>query len=429
MKYRHILIILIQVSAFAAMSKPLDSRSYGMGGVGVSHSPLRTAMFHNPAVMSLNYKKNSAFKDVIEIQLPAVDVEAEKMEKIIADSNAFSKNLKALNRIADLNINLINENLRELKDVSKSLEGLRKVNFSRIEAGITTSFGQYTDFTSYAIGIQRHYDFMLIPSINKNEEDPETLMNKMKTGTNRIDSNIFLLFKEETDYNFSFSNPLKLSNSGQNRVHFGIGLKFQTTLIGSYFPDINNTDDNSKDVISNDMIGFYRERIKGAHKYNNINFDLGLVYEAHPLVNIGLMIKNLVPQSHKIEKKEDLELDYTITPQPILGISFVHSAINLNAEIDLYPKRNYENIEGTVGNIKDDIDDEQFIRVGFETSYTQLFSFRAGYKVNLYAPEGQKSSFAVGFGIKPISVIGLDFGAQIRDIDNVGAAFELNLRY
>ncbi|MDH5359270.1 MAG: conjugal transfer protein TraF [Gammaproteobacteria bacterium] len=113
------------------------------------------------------------------------------------------------------------------------------------------------------------------------------------------------------------------------------------------------------------------------------NIDAGMVVEVAELVNVGLVVKNIIPLSIPVGAQT-----ISLQPQVRGGVAFRTRAYTLGMDLDLAPNQPLLSGGAT-----------QYMIIGTEMNANNMFQVRMGYRTDLL--NSNDTNYTFGFGLSP----------------------------
>ncbi|PSW09171.1 hypothetical protein C9J01_21320 [Photobacterium rosenbergii] len=368
-------IAMAFLSLSAAASNTLsDTRSVGMGGVGVASANYLSASFHNPALATQN-KTHDRFGMI----LPVVGARVFDGDDLHDRVDDFQ----------DLN------DLLAVNPGNKVLEAqwraaLLDLDNERIDAdanvGMVIAIPNRVVSTNFFVS--SHATAILTTDIDENDLNNNEIKNSNAQG----------VVGGTVDIGFTFAKEFIFLDRD---LSLGISPKFQQLLAYNYQDNIDTFDDDDFDF-SSDYVD------KSA-----FNADLGAAYALSRNVMLGLSAQNLFSQSLKTNISNGVQATYEVKAQYTAAVAYNHPRFTVAADVDLNSNQPF----------KEKSYKTQFARIGLEADAWRFAQLRLGYIHSMtdYADD----LITAGIGLKPFGKFGLDIAALYGDEDNYGASAQL----
>ncbi|MDV5168157.1 conjugal transfer protein TraF [Photobacterium rosenbergii] len=365
-------IAMAFLSLSAAASNTLsDTRSVGMGGVGVASANYLTASFHNPALATQNQTH-----DRFGMILPVVGARVYDGDDLHDRVDDFQ----------DLNDQIASN--PDLEDQWRA--ALLDLDNERIDgdANVGMVIAIPNRVVSSNFFVSSHVTAILTTDIDESDLENNEIVNSNAQGVVGGTVDIGLTFAKE----FIFLD---------RDLSLGISPKFQQILAYNYQDNIDTFDDDDFDF-SSDYVD------KSA-----FNADLGAAYALSRNVMLGLSAQNVFSQSLKTNISNGTQATYEVKAQYTAAVAYNHPRFTVAADVDLNSKQPF----------KEKSYKTQFARIGLEADAWRLAQLRLGYIHSMtdYADD----LFTAGIGLKPFGKFGLDIAALYGDEDNYGASAQL----
>lgn len=365
-------IAMAFLSLSAAASNTLsDTRSVGMGGVGVASANYLTASFHNPALATQNQTH-----DRLGMILPVVGARVYDGDDLHDRVDDFQ----------DLNDQIVSN--PDLEDQWRA--ALLDLDNERIDgdANVGMVIAIPNRVVSSNFFVSSHVTAILTTDIDESDLESNEIVNSNAQGVVGGTVDIGLTFAKE----FIFLD---------RDLSLGISPKFQQILAYNYQDNIDTFDDDDFDF-SSDYVD------KSA-----FNADLGAAYALSRNVMLGLSVQNVFSQSLKTNISNGTQATYEVKAQYTAAVAYNHPRFTVAADVDLNSKQPF----------KEKSYKTQFARIGLEADAWRLAQLRLGYIHSMtdYADD----LITAGIGLKPFGKFGLDIAALYGDEDNYGASAQL----
>ncbi|MBC7005701.1 conjugal transfer protein TraF [Photobacterium sp. BZF1] len=365
-------IAMAFLSLSAAASNTLsDTRSVGMGGVGVASANYLTASFHNPALATQN-KTHDRFGMI----LPVVGARVYDGDDLHDRVDAFQD---------------LNDQIAANPDLEEQWRAaLLDLDNERIDgdANIGMVIAIPNRVVSTNFFVSSHATAILTTDIDENDLDNHEIVNSNAQG----------VVGGTVDIGFTFAKEFIFLDRD---LSLGISPKFQQILAYNYQDNIDSFDDDDFDF-SSDYVD------KSA-----FNADLGAAYALSRNVMLGLSAQNLFSQSLKTNISNGTQATYEVKTQYTAAMAYNHPRFTVAADVDLNSKQPF----------KEKSYKTQFARIGLEADAWRFAQLRLGYIHSMtdYADD----LITAGIGLKPFGKFGLDIAALYGDEDNYGASAQL----
>lgn len=373
------LILAAPVSAVQSF----DSRSFGMGGIGVSTSGALTAVFHNPALIAKNDDAG-----LLNFILPSINVLIPAVGTSVYDNN------KVLKNIYDLS-----EDPTSVSTL-KSLQG--KPAF--IQAGAAIAVALPNRWLSVSPYLQSYTDALVYADISS-DDFAGVAIGALKSQT--ILTGIYV-----TEFGIGLSKERDLPFG---TLYYGITPKIQSISSINEVISIANAF-TIKDIPSNEQL------LNGSTKFN---FDLGLAYaiEMGPLFDITLALvgKNMIPYSIDSDLVSGVQSVYKMSPLVVASASFNSGIVTAGVDVDLTKTTRFSNFKGLNTPMLDSDDDYQMLSLGAELDLL-FMQIRAGYQIDLL--ENLSNQYTVGFAISPFGVLNINASAAYSPDGQYGGSLQ-----
>ncbi|PSU35511.1 conjugal transfer protein TraF [Photobacterium lutimaris] len=368
-------IAMAFLSYSAAASNTLsDTRSVGMGGVGVASANYLTASFHNPALATQN-KRHDRFGMI----LPVVGAR-------VYDGGDLHDRVDAFQDLNDLLA--ANPNDPALQEQWRA--ALLDLDNERIDGDVNVGMviAIPNRLVSTNFFVSSHAMALLTTDIDENDLNHNQIVNSNAQG----------VMGGTVDIGFTFAKEFIFLDRD---LSLGISPKFQQLLAYNYQDNIDTFDDDDFDF-SSDYVD------KSA-----FNADVGAAYALSRNVMLGLSAQNVFSQSLKTNISNGNQATFDVNAQYTAAVAYNHPRFTVAADVDLNSNKPF----------KEQAYKTQFARIGFEADAWRLAQLRLGYIHSMtdYADD----LFTAGIGLKPFGKFGLDIAAIYGNEDNYGASAQL----
>ncbi|MGF1735221.1 conjugal transfer protein TraF [Photobacterium satsumensis] len=367
-------IAIACLSLSAAATTLSDTRSVGMGGVGVASADYLTSSFHNPALATQN-KSHDRFGMILPV-IGARVYDDDNLHDRVDDFQDLNDQLKA-----DPNNPVLQEQwTAALKDLDDGrIDGDANV-------GMVIAIPNRVVSTNFFIA--SNVTALVLTDIDEDDVANKEVVNS--TGQ--------ALAGGTVDIGFTFGKEFIFLDRD---LSLGISPKFQQLMAFNYKQGIDTFDDDDIHV-SSDYVD------KSA-----FNADIGAAYALSRNVMLGLSAQNVFSQSLKSNESFGSQVTYEVGAQYTAAIAYNHPRFTVAADVDLNSNKPF----------KEQAYETQFARIGLEADAWRLAQLRLGYIHSMtdYADD----LFTAGIGLKPFGKFGLDIAAIYGNEDNYGASAQL----
>ena len=397
-------IIIIFALFCSKQAQTKSTRSFSMGGANTANSPISSAHFENPSLMSKNYQDSN-----IEVKF--------------IDGGVGSYMAKELKNIADRIRKTVEDSKKETdlekqdeyyEAIYKDLTEISKINYSNYQLIWSTSIAMQTYIGSGGLSLVNRDLNTIIPEINKEKIKPEEL--KKNPLSPDLDSRIFAIYKSETEYKATISHDAFADN-----IH--IGMNFKYIMVGEIGEEINFQNnkivEDSKKVEEADPIDFYKTARNAIDKKKEFNADLGITY--YPTANIAIsgVAHNIIKKNRDVVFNDTYKAKSTVNTVITLAAAVFHENFTLGFAVDLNKKLNYQKFYRNEDRLNiDKKDDEQMLNVGFEYNLFNYVRFRAGYSINIRDEISKSIKISTGISANLFKRLQFNAGVSMQNIRN-----------
>ncbi|TMO54969.1 conjugal transfer protein TraF [Pseudoalteromonas phenolica] len=393
MKKRIALALL--ASATSAAVSAADTRSQGMGDVGVASADYLSSVLINPALIN----RHSDDTDDFGLILPSANVFVRDEQELRNHIDTFQDSFDELSDLLELAESGGNVTAEQLDKARKQLSSdLAMLNGGiNIEANLALALASPSRIGGFALYANTDVDananlFISDDDVNviANAQTPEEL--------EELTSSLQVVGAAVSEIGFVYANQFTVSNK---QVYWSVTPKFQQVDSFNYVSTINDFDEDDFDASD------YTKT------ENNFNFDIGLATELTERVTVGLVAKNLIENDYDSVAGQGLTPSYKVGPEYIAGISYNGDVVTLAADIDLTAPQ-HSNL----------VKESQYARLGLELNAFDWVQIRAGYRHDFNGDK--EDSYSLGFGLSPFGVVRLDLMAQTSGDNQLGAGLQLS---
>ncbi|TVP60487.1 MAG: conjugal transfer protein TraF [Halomonadaceae bacterium] len=412
------LVILISALSTPVLAAPpsfQDVRSMGMGGTGVAAARPSGAVYHNPALLSLEH---GHWQNDFAITLPGAYGRFADSEDVPDEIDDIQETIRELE---NSNPGNVRSNAGRLADQLEGVDG----DTLRGDLGLGFNVAK----PGQELGLGFHMSGRLRATIQGNISEQD--IGDLRT----IESGIFdlndLLGGDDLESRgrvqataileagVSFSTQMDL---GQERIAIGITPKYMQLRTFDYIENVDDFDDDDFNASE-----FETQK-------NGVNFDIGAAIQAgdRDQWRYGVSIRNVLPMSLKAARQDFTRLtgdslgddnrpEMKIRPLVTAGVAHSSSFHTLTADLDLTRTRAFGPEAET-----------QWLSVGGEINLIDWINLRAGARQNLASNTGadgieEKTQFTAGVAFSPFA-LRIEIAALLSD-DEIGAAAELGLAF
>lgn len=379
------LISLAVLAPSVAFAQSFDTRSFAMGGVGVSNADYLVSAFHNPA-LGANYDES----DDVGLLIPSIGVSVADKDRLIEQLDDFSGTYKKL------------ENNRNIANANTVINSLKKMQGDQAHAtaGAGLAVAIPTKYLSVNLFSRAYADLLVIADIENTDLDATTIINQqglkskgITMGVSVVETGVALASSFDIDY---------------GKLLVGFTPKYQSVQAVNYIVDINNYKFDDWD------------NEKYESKESKFNVDLGVAFDTEKGYTIGLAAKNLLSNTYRTKTINNVTGEYKINPVYTLGASYNHKFFTLAADIDLNETEKFTSVTGTSNPLKED--NTQFAGIGAEFNAWDWAQLRVGYKHDIAGT--LEDEVTAGIGISPFDVVHIDLAASYAGENQFGGAIQ-----
>ncbi|MCQ1059323.1 conjugal transfer protein TraF [Photobacterium sp. ZSDE20] len=365
-------IAMAFLSYSAAASNTLsDTRSVGMGGVGVASANYLTASFHNPALATQN-KRHDSFGMI----LPVIGAQ-------VYDGNDLHDRVDAFQDLNDQlagNPDLVDEWTAALKDLDDGrIDG-------DVNVGMVVAIPNRMVSTNFFIS--SNVTALVLTDIDEDDIANHEVINS--TGQAVAGGTV--------DIGFTFAKEFIFLDRD---LSLGVSPKLQQLMAFNYKQGIDTFDDDDIDIGSD-----YVDK-------SAFNADIGAAYALSRNVMLGLSVQNVFSQSLTSNESSGNQVTYEVEAQYTTAFAYNHPRFTVAADVDLNSNKPF----------KEQAYKTQFARIGIEADAWRVAQLRLGYIHSM--TDFSDDLFTAGIGLKPFGKFGLDIAAIYGNEDNYGASAQL----
>jgi opacity protein-like surface antigen len=383
----------IQLSALAvalfstAATAAIDSRSFAMGGTGVSNANYLTSSFHNPA-LAARYSERDDFGMI----LPTVNVRAHDSGDLMTGIDTF---IDAFDIWEDSN-GADEEALKEWQNALSSMDG--EVVNADVSTGMVIAIpNRYLSANMFAMVNVTAFARPDVEDSDLTITDPDDEMESRVLGLGAGTIDIGLTLARELDV-----------DALPGRLYLGVSPKFQQLVALGYSAAIEDSDDDDFDF-------------DDANTSSGFNLDIGLAYDVNDNIQLGFSARNLIEHSLETNTYSTAHSDltkatYVVGPEYVIGASYQTRFISVSADVDLNEKEYFKDIDYAT----------QYARLGAELDAWSWAQIRAGYSMSMN--DYSEDMVTAGLGLKLFGSAGLDLSAGYGSDNNYGVAAQFILQ-
>lgn len=377
------------------LAQSSGARNMAMGGTGVASSAPFSAAFVNPAL--------TRFRDEHQgraFMLPFVSALASDQTELLEAVDDFQDTLDELQARIDSG-DPTAAALRPLVGSQLAKLDQRPIDVSAA-AGIAALLPM-RDFT-LTFATRTYGDARAMPFIDPADiaaiNDPSSTSADLEN----LNSDAVVLAGVVSE----FSTTLAFEGEWSGR-RFSVGLSPKLHSIDVTNYGVGVSDFEEGEALDDLQDGQFQERS------TDFNADFGLAVAIDENAMIGLSVQNIFREDYPTVMTLDREFTYTVRAKPTLGVALREAGFTFTADADLYPTSQFE-----------EIDDSQFVRMGFEYDAAGWAQLRAGFAHDLR--DSRADTFSFGFGVAAGSAIQFDAVGVIGD-HSMGAGIQATLEF
>jgi len=405
-KKRYLTIAMASMSFFAQSgTHSFDTRSTGMGGIGVSSADHLTAAFHNPALVA-KFKDD----DDIGILLPYVGVQVQDPDELVDQLDDFSdlyddfeNSLNMINNSQDI-INA-QTNAQGIVDSLTEMQGDK----GYIQAGIGGAISIPNSLLSFSVYSKIYADGFIVADISDEDLNPHSYDDNYE-----LQSQAIVLGTSIVEVGVAIAKSFELETG---TLYVGFTPKYQNITTINYAVSIDNYDfdDLDDDRYQNDD--------------GNINVDIGVAYDMGEGFVFGFVAKNLIEQSYDtVLSDANIQATYVMNPVYTVSASFNHSLFTIGIDVDLNETERYEDFTGlNTGDAQSAKDNIQMAGIGAEFNAWDWAQLRLGYQSDI--ANTLEDQFTAGIGFSPFGVLHIDLAAMYSGDEQFGASLQTALTF
>lgn len=462
-----ILSIPLLASPVSAMQS-FDTRSFGMGGIGVSSAKPLTAVLHNPALIS---KRNGTHfglllptgavvaHDTEELLLNALRIanDVDNFSDTLEDAQDFQENfentitnnvdltpteatnfindLKTITSITDFETllttygittdisdltalyneatSILGQAQRDIQPILDTLKDMQAKSTS-LQVGFATSMVIPNKWLSISPYTRIYADSFVYADIADGDLlTSENIENIINGGTHTFTSKAALAGIMVTEFGIGFSREQALPFG---TLYYGVTPKAQFINSVNYVISVDHFDVDMDSLLTRQTIDDCK-----------FNLDIGLAYTmdfwTKSDFTLGIVGKNLIPQTVTSKVMNGSYIEYALEPLVTASASFNSGFFTLGLDVDLTETPRFTKITGFNTTINPDSDDYQLVSLGAELNLFDWVQFRAGYQHDLLGNLSDQVS--AGFGFSPFGVVHIDAAAAYSRDGQYGASIQL----
>lgn len=355
-----------------------DSRSVGMGGVGVASASHLTASFHNPA-LAAKYSDNDNFGMI----LPTLNLNIHDGDDMVSKFDDFEDIDDVLQMDPD------NEEL-----TAEWRKALAAMDDGKVTSNV--NLGMVVAVPNKYLATNLFVSGKVSAIAIANVDDRDLTSHPINDD---LYSTVTGLVGGTVDVGFTFAREVELYG---HDIYLGFSPKFQQ-IYSYYHTEFIDNDDNDESDPD------YMTR-------STFNVDVGLAYEVSENINVGFSALNLIERELETDKNHMYSATYVVGPEYRVGADYRGNWFNVAMDVDLN-RRHY---------FKEYSHKTQFARIGGELNGWDWVAVRAGYQHSL--TDSAEDIVSLGFGFTPFGVFGLDLAGQVGKDSNYGVSMQMVLK-
>ncbi len=391
MKYSLLAASVLSLTTMSANASSFDTRSFAMGGIGVSSADYLTAPFHNPA-LAARYHKSDDFG----VLLPSVGVAVQGSEDTIDN---FSDTLDIVQDYNDL----VASGIQSLDDAQQVIDQLSSLQGD--SATLRAGTGMAVALPNQLISVNMYAKSYLDAVISTKVDQADLDINNYITGSYAPQSSGNLIGVAVTEVGVALARSQEL---GDGNIYYGVSPKVQNIQAINYTANMDNfeTDDIFEDQYVNSDTFF--------------NMDLGVAYSFNNGVSLGFVAKNLFNQELDTVNFQSVQGTYHLNTIYTASASYANSWLTLGVDADLNAAKRFEQSTGLA--FDKSSDDTQMVGVGAEFNAFNWAQLRVGYKMDLQ--DNMEDEITAGIGLVPFEVWHIDLSASYAGDHQFGASVQ-----
>lgn len=375
--------IAISLGLASHAQATVDSRSYAMGGTGVSNANYLTSSLHNPA-LAARYSD----KDDLGFLLPTFSVQAHDNGDLVSEIENFADAFD------------IWEETNDQAAQDEWQNALRNMDGDSLTANINSGFviaipNQYLSTNFFALA-----DLTLIAAPQINAADLEKDINV----DDDLQSRMQALTGGTIDIGLTFAREVDVE-ALPGKLMLGFSPKFQQLVALGY--DVGMADADDQEFTLDD-----------AEMSSGFNMDIGVAYDINEQWQLGLNARNIIENSLETNSfANGNNATYVVSPEFTFGASYQRKFVAISADLDLTEKEYFKEIDYST----------QYARVGAELDAWSWAQIRAGYAHSL--TDYSEDILTAGIGFKAFGVAGFDLAASYGSDNNYGVSGQLIVHF
>ncbi len=380
---QRLLAVAVALASTSAMAN-IDSRSFAMGGTGVSNANFLTSSFHNPA-LAARYSESDDFGMI----LPTFNVRVHDGGDIVDSIDTFDS---AFSRWEDSNGN-DKAAEEEWKNALRAMDG--EVVNADLNAGMVIAIpNKYLSANFFAT---TNVTVLATPDV---AESDLNISNPNQT----LESSVLGLGGGTVDIGVTLAREIEV-DALPGRLYLGVSPKYQQLLSLGYNVAVEDAED---EAFSFD----------DANTSSGFNMDIGVAYDINDKWQLGFSARNLIENTLETNTLTGYgTATYVVGPEYTLGASYQRELFAISADIDLNEREYFKEIEYAT----------QYARLGAEFDAWSWAQVRAGYALSM--TDHSEDMITAGLGLKLFGVAGIDLSAGYGSDNNYGFAAQVIMQF
>lgn len=379
-------------SVTLAANQSFDSRSYGMGGIGVSTADYLTAAFHNPA-LGARFDES----DDVAVLIPAVGAQINDSEDLITQVDDFS----------DLYDQFQGNPSGDPTQMIDSLEKM-KGDQAFVQAGAGFAIAIPSQIVSVNLFAKAYADAFVLTDVSDNDLEQSNWNNPFY----QPESNAIVMGVSIMEGGVALSKSFEYETG---TLYVGVTPKYQVINTINYSSSVENfdTDGWDSDEYQSDDGAF--------------NMDVGVAYELPQGFVFGLSGRNLISNEYETTNTNGINGTYKVSPMVTGSASFNHDLVTVGVDVDFTENERYTSIDGINNNVDVDGDNTQMAAIGAEFNAWNWAQVRVGYSHDIAG--NLDSSVTAGLGLSPFDTVHIDLSASYAGDSQFGAVVQTYLTF
>lgn len=371
------LILGIALQAHATV----DTRSYAMGGTGVSNANYLTSSLHNPALAA-----RYADSDDVGVLFPTFSIQAHDGGNIVSELETFADAYDHWEMTND------SASQEEWQNALRNMDGESLT--ARINTGLVIAIpNKYLSTNFFALT-----DLSILAAPNVSSED------LVANPSDELQSRVYALTGGTVDVGFTFAREVEVDFLPRNLM-LGFSPKFQQLVALGYDVGVEDADDQEF-------------TLDDAEMSSGFNMDIGVAYDINERWQLGFNARNIIENSLKTnDLGNNNQLTYLVSPEYTIGASYQRKLIAVSADFELTEKEYFKEIDYST----------QYARLGAEFNAWDWAQIRAGYAHSM--TEYSEDLLTAGLGLKVFGVAGIDLAASYGSDNQYGVSGQFIVQF